>query len=414
MHLAEKHIIKPSNELYSILDELCFKSKNLYNKANYIIRQEFINNKIYLNYFAIQKILQDANDVDYRSLPVVCAQQTLRLLDKNWKSFFRSIKDYSKNKSKYKGIPGLPKYKHKKKGRFVAVFTINGISKRYLKKGILKLTGVDYEIKIRNTTDIRQDTIQQVRIIPLKNRYYKIEIVYKKQEKEKKPKNNRVAAVDIGIDNLMAVTSNVRGLRPYIVNGRPLKSINQYCNKKRAALLSSLMKQHKNRYMSRRLEMLTFKRNQKVEDYMHKASRLFVNWCVENDIDTVVIGRNNGWKQEVNVGKANNQNFVSIPHNRLIQMITYKCQLEGIEVILVNESYTSKCSAFDLEEIGKKESYVGKRVKRGLFKTKEGLLVNADINGSFNILRKASTNGDDYITNVVEGLRFDPVRLNVG
>jgi putative transposase len=414
MHLIEKHIIKPSNELYGVLDDLCFKSKNLYNKANYIIRQEFIGNKIYLNYFTLQKMLQDANDIDYRSLPATCSQQTLKLLDQNWKSFFRSIKDYSKNKNKYNGVPELPKYKHKKKGRFVVIFTKNVISKKHLKEGILKLSGIDYQIKIRNKTDIRQDTIQQVRIIPVKNKYYKIEIVYKKQEKEPKPKKNRIVAVDIGIDNLMAVTSNVVGLRPFIVNGRPLKSINQYYNKRRSILLGSLMKQHKNKYTSRKIEALTFKRNQKIDDYLHKASRLLVNYCIENDIDTVAIGYNPKWKQDVNMGKVNNQNFTSIPFDRLIQMIEYKCKLEGIEVILVNEAYTSKCSALDLEDIGKKESYLGKRISRGLFKTKDGIIINADINGSFNILRKASTNCDSNIANVVEGLRFSPVRLNIG
>ena len=414
MHLIEKHIIKPSNELYPVLDEMCFKSKNLYNKANYIIRQEFINNKRYINYFKLQKMLQDANDIDYRSLPATCSQQTLKLLDQNWKSFFRSIKDYTKNKNKYNGVPKLPKYKHKKKGRFVIVFTVDNISKKHLKQSILKLTRINYEIKIRNTTDIRQDTIQQVRIIPMRNKYYKIEIVYKKQEKKPKPKKNRIVAVDVGIDNLMAVTSNVMGLRPFIVNGRPLKSINQYYNKRRSILLGSLMKQHKNKYTSRRIEALTFKRNQKIDDYLHKASRMFVNWCVKNDIDTVAIGYNPKWKQDVNMGKVNNQNFTSIPFDRLIQMIEYKCKLEGIEVILIDEAYTSKCSALDLEDICKKESYLGKRINRGLFRTKDGIIINADINGSFNILRKASTNCNSNIANVVEGLRFSPVRLNIG
>jgi putative transposase len=358
-------------------------------------------------------MLQNINDKDYRSLPATCSQQTLKLLDKNWKSFFKSIKDYKNNKSKYKGRPKIPRYKHKTTGRFVVIFPITTISKKYLKDGILKLTGLDYEIKIRNTKDIRQDTIQQVRIIPMKNKYYKIEIVYKKQEKEKKPKKNRIVAVDIGIDNLMSVTSNVRGLNPYIVNGRPLKAINQYYNKKHSILQSSLTQRHKNKYTSRKIEALTFKRNQKVEDYLHKASRILVNYCIENDIDTVAIGYNPGWKQNVNMGKGNNQNFVSIPFKRLIQMIEYKCKLEGIDVILINEAYTSKCSALDFEEIGKKEKYLGKRIKRGLFKTKDKLLINADINASINILRKVSTNGDLDVTNVVEDLRFSPVRLNV-
>jgi len=174
------------------------------------------------------------------------------------------------------------------------------------------------------------------------------------------------------------------------------------------------MKQHKNKYTSRRIEALTFKRNQKIDDYLHKASRMFVNWCVKNDIDTVAIGYNPKWKQDVNMGKVNNQNFTSIPFDRLIQMIEYKCKLEGIEVILIDEAYTSKCSALDLEDICKKESYLGKRINRGLFRTKDGIIINADINGSFNILRKASTNCNSNIANVVEGLRFSPARLNIG
>jgi len=429
MYLVEKHIIKPSNEIYKILDDLCFKSKNLYNKANFIIRQNFFevtkakeNTEIpnrknaYINYYELQKMLQNSNDTDYRAIPAACSQQILKLLDKNWISFFKSIKDYSKNPHKYTGRPKIPKYKHKTKGRFIIIFPITTISKKSLKDGILKLTSVEYEFKIRNTKDIRQDSIKEVRIVPLKNKYYKIEIVYKKQAKCRKPNKNRVAAVDVGINNLMAVTSNVQGLRSYIINGRPLKSINQYYNKKRAALLSSITIQNKNnkKFASQRLEILTFKRNQKIEDYMHKVSRIFVNWCMENDIDKVVIGHNNGWKQEVNVGKVNNQNFVSIPHNKLIQMITYKCEIEGIEVELINEAYTSKCSALDLEDICKKESYLGKRISRGLFRSKNGIIVNADINAAGNLLRKASTNCDSNIANVVEGLRFSPVRLNVG
>jgi putative transposase len=173
------------------------------------------------------------------------------------------------------------------------------------------------------------------------------------------------------------------------------------------------MKQDKNRRTSKQLEALTFKRNQKIEDYLHKASRMLINYCIQNDIDTVAIGYNPGWKQDVNLGKTNNQNFVFIPFGRLIQMIEYKCKLEGIEVLLIDESYTSKCSALDLEEIGKKDTYVGKRISRGLFRSKKGVIINADINASFNILRKASTNCGSNTTNVVEDLGFSPIRLNV-
>ena len=175
---------------------------------------------------------------------------------------------------------------------------------------------------------------------------------------------------------------------PQIINGRPIKSINQFYNKKRAFLQSSMSRIGKK--VSHALIHLTDWRNEKIFDYMHKASRFVVNHCLANNIGHIVIGKNDGWKQEINIGKRNNQNFVSIPLDKLIKQIQYKAQLVGIKVTITEESYTSKCSALDLEEIGKHEdhAYAGKRVKRGLFRTYSGLLINADVNGALNILRK--------------------------
>ena len=238
MQLAERHIINDNHSFYKELDSISFLSKNLYNKANYIIRQEFISTSKekhqgkkdkanWIRYNKIQKQLQDSKDTDYTKLPAKVSQHVLRLLDKNWVSFFRSIRDWSKNKTKYTGRPHLPNYKHKTKGRGVLTYTIQAISKKELKNGFVLLSGTN--IKIRT----KQTDIQQVRVVP-KIGHYVIEIIYnKKEEKNKNLDINKIAGIDLGLNNLAAVTSNINSLKPIIINGRPLKSINQYFNKKR-------------------------------------------------------------------------------------------------------------------------------------------------------------------------------------
>jgi putative transposase len=255
---------------------------------------------------------------------------------------------------------------------------------------------------------LHKDNIKQARIVPLRNKTYKIEIIYEQQVNPKNLNKNLIAGIDIGIDTLAAVTSNHRGWTPLLINGKPLKSINQYYNKKRAFLMSQLMKSCKNKYTSNRLENLTFKRNMKVDDYLHKASRFIIDKLSEYGMGTLVIGHNSNWKQEVNMGKRNNQNFVSIPFNKFIHMLKYKAELIGMDVIIIEEGYTSKCSFLDNEPIGKHESYMGKRIKRGLFRSKDGVLINADCNGSGNIIRKVIPNA---FADGIEGVAVRPVRI---
>jgi IS605 OrfB family transposase len=210
------------------------------------------------------------------------------------------------------------------------------------------------------------------------------------------------------VNNLAVCTSN-QALKPIILNGRPLKSINQFYNKKRAEMQSKLQ----NKFTSKKISKLTFKRNNKIQDFIHKSSRLIVNYCIENEIDTIIIGKNDNWKQNINIGKQNNQNFVSIPHAKFINLIQYKAQLEGIKVILTEESYTSKCSSLDLEKVCKHETYKGTRIKRGLFQS-SNKLINADVNGSLNIMRKVV---DDETfkecLQSIEGLVFNPIKINL-
>lgn len=366
MRLTESIQITRENKLYNELDRFCFLSKNLYNSSLYAIRQHFFNTKKYKNYNSLNKDFIQSHQIDYYALPTKVSQQTMKMVDQNFKSFFGLLKLKSK-KAK------IPKYL-KKQGRYEIIFTIQSISQKELKKGFLKLSGINQKIKIRDTIT----NIQQVRIIPKETfNCYNIEIVYKVSEKQLKKDNKKYASIDLGINNIATVAFNCE--KPFIINGKPLKSINQYYNKKRSKLTN---------IKTRKAKLLNRKRDNKIKDYLHKASRYITNHLVYNNINTLIIGKNDGWKQEVNIGKKNNQNFVSIPFEKFIFMLQYKCNLEGINVIIREESYTSKCSFIDNEEIKKHETYLGRRIKRGLFKTAFGKIINADLNGSLNIMRK--------------------------
>ena len=411
MQLVERHIINKNHLFYDELDSIGFLSKNLYNKANYIIRQEFISTSKekelgkrdkanWIRYKKIQKQLQDDKDFDYKKLPSKVSQHILRLLDKNWTSFFKSIRDWKKNPSKYKGKPSLPKYKHKKNGRGILIYTIQAISKVEFRKGFVLLSGT--KIRIRTKQDI--NTIQQVRVVP-KIGHYVIEIVYNKQEViNENLKKNRVAGVDLGLNNLVAITSNQKVV-PLLINGRPLKSINQFYNKKKAQLQSYVGDKSSNRLIK-----ITNKRNRKVDNYLHNSSKIIVDHLVLNKFGVLVIGKNKQWKTYINIGKRNNQAFVNIPHARFIQMIQYKCKLVGVEVIVTEESYTSKCSFIDNEEMKHQEEYLGRRKHRGLFISKNKIKINADCNGSGNIIRKEFPNA---FADGIEGVVVSPIMINL-
>ena len=373
MYLVERHIIKSNNPLYKELDNVCFLSKNLYNKALYLVRQHYFNTKEYLDYVKINRLLVDSKDVDYYALPIKVSVQTLRLLDRNFKSFFALLR---KKKSKDYDKPiRIPRYLDKE-GRTIAVFTKQAVSRVFIRKGLIKLSTLNILIP----TKVTESNLVEVRVLP-RNNHHIIEVVYEKEEKPLLPNNKRYAAIDLGLNNLATVCSNVE--KPFIINGRPLKSINQRWNKHKANLQSHLANKS-----SKQLELITEKRNNRVKDYLHKSSRKIVNFLVSNKISTLVIGYNEEWKQNINIGRVNNQSFVTMPFKIFVTQLQYKCKLEGINIILTEESYTSKCSFLDNEPLGKHENYKGKRISRGLFKTSTNKLINADLNGSLNILRK--------------------------
>lgn len=379
MQLVEQHVIKQTDARYQAIDQAAFASKNLYNAANYVIRQSFIHEGVYLCYEEMHACMKSHET--YKALPRKVSQQVLRLLHKNWVSFFKAITAWKEDPSQFLGHPSLPKYKDKQHGRNILVYTIQAMSKPALARGMIVPSGLPITIETRCTS------VDQVRIVP-KSGYYVVEVIYEQAETQADVDPALYAGIDIGIDNVATLTSNKVGFVPRIVNGRPLKSINQYYNKRRADLQSKLAKVDEKRHTSHRMERLTTKRTRRIDHYLHTTSRRIIDLLVSEGIGTLVIGKNPNWKQEVNIGKRNNQNFVSIPHACFIDMLTYKAKLVGIGVIITEESYTSKCSFLDNEPIGKHEAYCGKRVKRGLFQASTGQHINADVNGSYNIVRK--------------------------
>jgi putative transposase len=401
MRLVERHVIDKSHQFYKECDELAWHSKNLYNYCNYLIRQLFIKEGIYLDNCKIYPLVKFHEA--YKALPAKVSNQVLIGLHRNWKSFFEAIKEWKKDPNKFLGRPKLPKYKDKTKGRFCLVYEKGAISKPVLRKGIVKLskTLIEFPTKCEN--------VQQVRIIPRYGQYV-IEVVYEVQPTSLDFKKDTIAGIDIGVNNLAAVSSNLEGVKPLLINGRPLKALNQYYNKEKARLQSLLRGKAQT---SKRIQQLSAKRANQVDTYLHQASRLVINHLIQNRIQTLVIGKNELWKQEVNMGKRNNQEFVLIPHARFIEMIQYKAELVGIKLVLTEESYTSKASFLDQDEIPtygriqEKPKFSGRRICRGLYKSAKGTL-NADVNGSLNMIRKVFPT---VFAQGIEGVAVRPIRV---
>lgn len=386
---VERHIIHESDAQFKALDEAAFRSKDLYNAANYIVRQRFIFMDTYTPYLPLYAEMKATPQ--YKALPAKVAQQVLRGLHKNWVSFFAAIQEWRIAPEKFRGRPKLPGYK-KKQGRYFLVYTMQAIGQRILKKkGVLVPTGLP-GLEIR--TQQAPEDILEVRVIP-KADHYVVEVVYKKEVHHVADLNPEwIAGIDVGLNNLAALTSNKPGFEPVLVNGKPLKSINRLYNKRKAHLTSILERNGKppeegdEKPTSRRLKKMSSKRYHRIQHYLHTASRRIVDTLVAEKVGTLVIGKSEDWKQNMNMGKRNNQAFASVPFARFVDMVRYKAEEVGIKVVLTEESYTSKCSFLDGELPEKRESYAGRRVKRGLFRASTGKTINADVQGSCNIVRK--------------------------
>ena len=407
--LVEKHIIKPSHEMWECIDKLCFQVRKLRNKANFIVRQNFFSerNHKYLPYEDMDKLFKKHEELEeiYREVPrATIAQQCLRQLDKDWKSFFKAIKSYAKDPTPFLGKPKPPKYKRDKDtSAAVLVLQEFKVFDKYIQ---LPDFLNNYQIPYKNSGKIKQ-----VRLIPCSNKVYKIELVFECNCPETFKDNNRYLAIDLGVNNLAAITTNV-GTCPILLNGKDLKSVNQYYNKKISACKSLLpkYKNGKQKSSSKLIEQLYTNRNNKMTSNLHRKSKFVVDYAVEHNINTIIIGYNKGWKQECEMGKQNNQNFQSIPFLQFVEQIEYKAALKGIEVIRINEAYTSGTSFLDCEKVSKKFYNKSRRIHRGLFKTNKGICINADINSSFQIMKKYLQKLDKSY--VVEGLQ-DMLKDNI-
>lgn len=385
MYLAVRQQLNNlSKNEYLVLRELCHVSKNLYNQALYEIRQEYFKSKKYLNYYDVCKKLQGTEN--YSLLQAQMSQQTLKTVDDNFKSFFELIKKKLKAR--------IPKYLDKD-GFFK--LTIPTVS---IRDGKIQLPYSRQYAKEHNKIYLKVPNIlngkkvKQVWIIPRQNaRFFEVQYIYKVEPKEKKPIKNALA-IDLGIDNLCTcVTSSGKS---FIMDGKKLKSFNQWYNKETSRLKSIKDKQKIKGY-TKKLYGIVTKRNNRISDILHKSCKYIINYCIDNNIDTVVCGMNKDFQRYSNLGKVNNQKFTQIPFGKIRDILNYLCELNGINFIEQEESYTSKASFWDRDEIPvfSSESKVNynfsrKRVHRGLYRSKNDMLLNADLNGSLNILRKSN------------------------
>ena len=394
---CEQHNIRYGTDFYKFVDEMCFKSKNLYNYANYIIRQEFINNGNWIKYNQLFQLVKESEP--YKDIGNNTGQGTLRVLDKNWKAFFKAIKDWKKNPSKYLGRPKIPKYKDKD-GRFLLSLDSNKVK---LKDGYVYFAWKPFKPYNNMFKTNAQERILQCRFIPRCGKYV-MEIVYEIEVPDISETSDRVAAIDIGVDNFITMVNNI-GENPIAVKGGVIKSINQFYNKQKANIQSELKKVN-GKDWSNKLQKLTDKRYEMIKYQMHCISKYVVDWCVLYGIDTLIVGHNDEWKQK----KQGMQNFTYIPYELFIQMLAYKCENNGIRFIENEEAYTSGTSFLDNEDPVKENYNKERRVHRGLFIADCGKKINADVNGAYQILKKVIP---DAFSKGIEGAGSHPTIINL-
>jgi len=381
--------------MFEVVDRYCFYSKNVYNEANYILRQEFVKNNRILGAYDIQKLMQNMDC--YKECGSQAAQKTIQMLDKAWKSFLVSIKDYSKNPIKYLGKPKIPKYL-KKDGR--QVFSLKNIQCT-LKDGLFRISFKPFKgYTVRTHAKGR---LIQCRFVP-KGLYYVMEIVYEIEVPDIPKNSDRIVAIDIGINNFITMVNNISE-NPIAVKGGIIKSINQFYNKQKANIQSELKKVN-DKDWSKKLQKLTNRRYEMIKYQMHCISKYVVDWCVLYGIDTLVVGHNNEWKQK----KQGMQNFTYIPYELFIKILSYKCENNGIRFIENEESYTSGTSFLDNEDPIKENYRKERRVYRGLFIADCGKKINADVNGAYQIMKKVFPK---IFINGIEGAGLHPTIINL-
>lgn len=417
MYLTQSNVIRGlSKEEYSILRETCQYSNNLYNVALYNIRQYYFQDKKFLKYEENYHVCKE--NENYGLLQAGVSQQTLKVADRSFKSFFNLIKKAKSGEYRFRDIK-MPRYREKG-GMFNLILSTNAIN---IKNGFLtvpmsrkfsKLHG-GRQVRIPFPERLENKTIKEVRICPIYHgRYFKIQYCYLQEEEPQDVSVDNVLAIDIGLENLAACVTNTG--TAFIMDGRKLKSINQYWNKQKAYYQGIADKQRQKK--THRLNALARKRNNRTQDYIRKVARYIINYCIEHHIGTVVCGYNGDFKRSMNLGKITNQQFTQISFGSLRETLEGLCGRYGMRYIEQEESYTSKASCLDLDDIpvyNPRQPYTGafsgKRVHRGLYQFADGRIANADVNGAANILRKSKQNFD--FEELCKGLLGSPLRIRV-
>ena len=456
--------VKPGHHLYDYFKQSCEQAKNLHNATNFVIRQTFTaltsveepkllqkevldalhafidpmnevqllayqkrqdrerakpvetrkevkahvftlptKEKPMINYSFLDAFFKATAQSNYRALPTQSSQQIMKNAFASWKGFFDSLKAYKQKKSAFTGKPKMPGYCRSKQKEV----TFSNQDCVIKEKKYLKFPLTKHRLSIGKLGKSR-DTLMQVRVIPSYQQYV-VELVFTSEPDQEVKASSQVMGIDLGLNNLATMVTNT-GQAPLLVKGKAVKAINQYYNKKKSHLMSILRQgkaANEGNYSSKRLDRLHRKRALKIKDFFHKASHHIVQIAKKHHIGTIVIGQNTQWKHEIQIGKKNNQAFVHIPHASLIHMVTYKAKRAGILVVVREESYTSTSSFLDGDDIPtygeevEKVTFSGKRISRGMYRSASGKMINADVNGAYNILRKEVPNA---FADGIEGL----------
>ncbi len=396
-----------------VLSKLCHQTKNLYNRANFLIKTSLNKQNKLLFYNDLNKLLN--HEECYRVLPAHTAQHSLKLLCRNWKGYFRAMKEWKVNPGDFFAMPRPPNYK-KKDGEVVAIFTNQ--QARIVNGWLVlpKKVGYTYKTRLTSHTDLRE-----VRIVP-RRPGYTLELVYQKTLPKLRKKFIRKGGVDLGIINIATFVDNLGG-QPIVVKdaGKGIKSITQYYLKKQKQLQIQYAQQQRQKLTGK--NRLTYghtyyklreKWRRKLKDAIHKLTCYLLDLWVERGLHEVIIGYNEKWKQGVQFWKKINQMFVTIPFLRIINILKYKGAERGIKVEMIPEEYTSKSSFLDNEFPQARKNYAGRRVTRGLFRTAQGHLINADVNAAYNILLKSDPKALPKRTvNGVGGYVMYPLRVSI-
>ena len=413
MYKTQSNQIKNMNkDTYNLLRRLCWHSARLYNYGLYTVRQNYFETKTYLPY--VQNYHYCKTNENFKVLPAAVAQQTLKVVDRSFKSFFGLLN--AKKHSKYQNRVSIPHYLPKD-GYFQVMIPNNGfqIKGNEINIGISRFLKEDTGIKnivLDFPTQINAKDVIEVRIIPQqKAHYFKMEVVYEVKEQELKLEHKNVLSIDIGLNNL-ATCFDTKNNRAFILDGRRLKSINYYWNKQNSKLQSIKDKQNIRNYTKQQF-LLKRKRENRIKDIIRKSSKYISDYCIKNNIGNIIVGHNKGWKQDINLGRVNNQKFVQVPFGYMMSSLESKCEEFGMKYSEIQESHTSLCSALDNEEVKHHDVYMGKRIYRGLFRSREGKLVNADVNGAINIARKSKVTAMEVTSEQLKGIVAYPVRIRV-